>query len=302
MDANRLRILRELGDRGSLTAVAQALEVTPSAVSQQLALLQAETDIPLTELAGRRLVLTKAGEALAHAGIAVARALTDAEVAMADFLNDAHSPVSVCAFNSAGVTFFPAMLELSGSNGPTFRFADEDVAQSDFVKLTADYDLVIAHRLPHQPKWHDDRIVVVPLLTEPLNIAMSTSHPLATLREISGSDLQGQKWVSVHDGYPLRGVLEQISSFVGEPALIEHEINDFMMVASIVGRGNNIAILPKFTAYSLLGDRVVLKNFSGARLIRQVDILTRPENLRRLNVTQAIKLLRAVAVKSMSTS
>src|SRR4051794_36977522 len=64
MDVARLRVLRELADRGSVTAVAAALSFTPSAISQQLRALAAEVGVPLTEPAGRGLRLTPAGHAL----------------------------------------------------------------------------------------------------------------------------------------------------------------------------------------------------------------------------------------------
>ncbi|EHI41914.1 transcriptional regulator, partial [Rhodococcus opacus PD630] len=64
MDATRLRVLRELADRGTVAATAQALSMTPSAVSQQLKILSREAGVTLLEPAGRRLRLTDAGQAL----------------------------------------------------------------------------------------------------------------------------------------------------------------------------------------------------------------------------------------------
>ncbi|WP_281445802.1 LysR family transcriptional regulator, partial [Paenarthrobacter nicotinovorans] len=67
MEIHQLQMLRELGDLGSVKAVAETLMVTPSAVSQQLALLQRSVDVPLTRKEGRALVLTDAGRVLAEA-------------------------------------------------------------------------------------------------------------------------------------------------------------------------------------------------------------------------------------------
>lgn len=69
MDVHHLRTLRELRDRGSVTAVAEVLRLSPSAVSQQLAVLQRSFEAPLTEQRGRVLVLTAAGERLARASV-----------------------------------------------------------------------------------------------------------------------------------------------------------------------------------------------------------------------------------------
>nr|WP_236720371.1 LysR family transcriptional regulator [Rathayibacter sp. VKM Ac-2630] len=115
MDPARLRLLRELGDRGSVAAVAAALHVSASAVSQQLGALQAGIPVPLTVRSGRRLVLTEAGEALAVAGARVEEALADARAAVGSFLEQDDRPVRVSAFHSAGLTLF----------GPLLRALDE---------------------------------------------------------------------------------------------------------------------------------------------------------------------------------
>ena len=82
MDVQRLRILRELADRGSVTAVAAALSYTPSAISQQLKALSAEVGLTLTEPAGRGLRLTDAGRALVVEAEHVLAALARADAAV----------------------------------------------------------------------------------------------------------------------------------------------------------------------------------------------------------------------------
>src|SRR3954447_22661453 len=73
-DVRRLRLLRELAARGTVTAVAEALAYTPSAVSQQLTQLEREVGMPLLERAGRGVRLNEAGRPLAaHADAVMAR-------------------------------------------------------------------------------------------------------------------------------------------------------------------------------------------------------------------------------------
>ncbi|NUP30244.1 MAG: LysR family transcriptional regulator, partial [Streptomycetaceae bacterium] len=60
LDLRKLRVLRELDERGTVAAVAEALHLTPSAVSQQLTALARETGVRLLEPAGRRVRLTGA--------------------------------------------------------------------------------------------------------------------------------------------------------------------------------------------------------------------------------------------------
>ncbi len=78
LDARRLRVLHEVSLRGSVTAAAATLHVTPSAVSQQLAQLEREAGCDLLERAGRGVVLTQAGTTLVQHAEVVLRALEGA--------------------------------------------------------------------------------------------------------------------------------------------------------------------------------------------------------------------------------
>ncbi|MEO5832992.1 MAG: LysR family transcriptional regulator, partial [Nakamurella sp.] len=80
-DLDQLATLRELADRGSVTAVADAVGRTPSAVSQQLKALQRQVGVPLVERVGRGVQLTAAGRALAAGAVTVATALAEAQAA-----------------------------------------------------------------------------------------------------------------------------------------------------------------------------------------------------------------------------
>jgi DNA-binding transcriptional LysR family regulator len=294
MDPARLRLLRELGDRGSVAAVALAMHVSASAVSQQLAALQAAVPVPLTVKRGRRLVLTEAGEALAVAGARVEEALADAWDAVGSFLDHDDTPVGVAAFHSAGLAFFGPLVSRLGE-GVCVSLADADVAQDRFPGLTADYDLVVAHRLPHHPEWPSERLVVTPLLVEPLDIALHSDHPLAARPEIRTEDLRGERWISTHEGFPLAGVLDHLGALVGEAPRIDHRINEFSVAAAVVRAGAAIAVMPRTTAAPLAVDGMVLRPVAGAPLVRHVDVLARPDALARTSVRTVMGVLREVA-------
>ncbi len=83
LELRRLRLLRELHERGTIAAVADALQFTPSAVSQQLAMLEREAGVPLLERAGRGVRLTDPALVLVgHAHALLERAaLAEADLA-----------------------------------------------------------------------------------------------------------------------------------------------------------------------------------------------------------------------------
>ncbi|TDC20680.1 LysR family transcriptional regulator, partial [Streptomyces sp. 8K308] len=247
MDPRQLRILRELGELGSVSAVAEAMLVTPSAISQQLRLLQRSIPVPLTERAGRRVVLTDAGQALAAAAVEVETALARARQSVADFVERPDGTVSLAAFHSAAAAFFPLLLRgLAGPDAPRLSLADEDVAQDHFPRLTRDYDLVLAHRLDHAPPW-PRTVTVTALLREPLDVALPVDHPLAARPRLYPRDVADQPWITVHDGFPLMATIEAIAAAAGRRLDLVHRINEFAVVAEAVAAGGGLALMPRWT-------------------------------------------------------
>ncbi|WP_194923502.1 LysR family transcriptional regulator [Catenulispora pinisilvae] len=295
MDERQLRILRELGELGSVAAVAEALLVTPSAVSQQLRLLQRTIPVPLTERAGRRLVLTAAGQALAEAAIEVEAALARARQTVEEFVAEPAGTVSVAAFHSAALVFFPRLLRaLTGPDAPRLALADEDVAQERFPKLTRDYDLVLAHRFDHAPPW-PRTVAVTPLLHEPLDIALPTGHPLTAKARLTAREVAAEPWVCVHDGFPVLPLVEAIATAAGRRPELVHRVNEFAVVAELVAAGGGIALLPRWTTRPHPG--VVLRPLAGVRARRHIDVLHRPERSARRAVRTVLAELRRAAAE-----
>ncbi|GGT03404.1 MULTISPECIES: LysR family transcriptional regulator [Streptomyces] len=293
MDERQLRILRELGDLGSVSAVAEALHVTPSAISQQLRLLQRSLPVPLTERAGRRLVLTDAGQALAAAAVHVETALAQARHAVTDFAEQADGGVSVAAFHSAASSFFPPLLRsLAGPGSPHLALADEDVAQDDFPALTRRYDLVLAHRLDHGPPW-PRTVTSRTLLREPLDIALPAGHALASRPALAPHEVADQPWITVHDGFPLMQTIKAIAVVANRRLDIVHRINEFAVVAEVVAAGGGLALMPRWTARPHPG--VVLRPLSAVHARRDIDVLHRPERTARKAVRTVLAALHTAA-------
>jgi DNA-binding transcriptional LysR family regulator len=92
LDLHRLLLLRELHRRGTITAVAEALSFSPSAISQQLATLERETGVRLLEPAGRRVRLTAQAELLVHHAEVLLEEMEKSESALAGSLAETAAP------------------------------------------------------------------------------------------------------------------------------------------------------------------------------------------------------------------
>jgi len=295
MELGQLRALRELGDRGSIAAVAAAMHVSPSSVSQQISALQRSSPAPLTFKNGRRTTLTEAGRALAAAAMEVEVALERATQAVARFQENPSGSVSVAAFHSAGLAVFgPLIAASTGPDHPRVRVSDFDVAQEDFPPLTATHDLVLAHRLVGSPTWPGS-VRVEPLLFEPLDIAMRRDHPLAKKTAIEPADLQGEEWVAVHEGFPLERAITVIAGIGGSEVRIPHRINEFRVAATVVEASGCIALMPRYTTDLRDHPQLVLKPLAHPGLGRYIDCLARPETLERDNVKTVLARIRTIA-------
>ncbi|PZS19819.1 MAG: LysR family transcriptional regulator [Pseudonocardiales bacterium] len=288
MEIRQLQILRELGELGSVRAVAEALYVTPSAISQQLRLLQATVAVPLTERTGRRLTLTDAGHALAAAASEVDTALARARHAVDAFIDDPSGTVRVAAFLSAGAAFFPPLIEAFSQSGTHLCLADEDVAQSEFAPLTGTYDIVPAHRLDHTPAWPTS-VTTTALLHEPLDVAVPRTHRLADKQYVTPHDTASEPWITVDDGFPLFGTIMAISAAADRPLDVVHRINDFTVAGDVVAAGGGVALMPRWTTRQPPG--VVLRPLAGVHARRRVDALCRPERTVRRSVAAVLDQL-----------
>ena len=298
MEIRQLQILRELGERGSVTAVAEALYVTPSAISQQLRLLQRSVAVPLTERQGRRLALTDAGRALAASAREVETALAKARDAVDAFINEPGGPVHLAAFHSAAEAFFPPLVRAFGKPGPPrLCLADEDVAQTEFATLTGDYDIVVAHRLDHTAPWPPG-VSVTALLHEPLDVAMPENHPLASKQRVTPHDVAGEQWITVHEGFPLFGTIEAIGAAAGRRLDIVHRINEFFVAAEVVAAGGGLALMPRWTTQPRAG--LVLRPLTGVPTRRHIDALCRPERAVRRSVRAILNELQQTAAQIQS--
>lgn len=297
MDVVQLRTLREVVERGSVTAAAAALHLTPSAVSQQVKSLERAVGTALLERVGRGVRPTPAGRVLADGAVEVAVAVQRAAAALDGFRHGSAGTVRVAAFSSGAQMLFPALLRWAAEQpGLVMECRDEDVAQDDFVRLTADYDVVVAHRPDRVSTWGRG-VLVEPLLREPLDVAVPVDHWLAGRATVQPADLVDERWIAVREGFPVAAVLDAVAAAAGHAPRIAQRINDFHVVEALVSTGAGVSLLPRFTADHRDGTRFRLLPLTGVRAGRQVDALARPERAERTVVRRVLDRLHAVAAE-----
>lgn len=297
MDVRRLELLRELADRGSITAVASATQRTVSAVSQQLKVLEREAGIPLTERVGRGIQLTSAGRMLAQTATDVAVALERANAIWHDFRQNPQGEVTLTTFPTGGQMLLPGVLTaLAQIPGLVLTATDQDPLLPDFADLTPNFDIVLADSPGLLPSWRKRGLSVVKLMEEPLDVALAESHPLAGKKVLSATDLVDETWIGAPAGFPYDRILRQLEAVTGSTARIGQRFLDNGIIEALVAAGHGIAILPRFTTRDH-GNGLVTRPLTGVRAIRHISALLRPDRAERPSVRLVVDALRSEAAK-----
>ncbi|MBN9096988.1 MAG: LysR family transcriptional regulator [Pseudonocardia sp.] len=296
MDVQRLRVLRELADRGSVAAVADALSFTPSAISQQLKALAEEVGMPLTEPAGRGLRLTDVGRALAAEAEGVLTALARADAAVERLRTTPRGQVRMAIFPSGARMLLPGVLaRLDDVAEVDLQCRDVDMNPAEVTALAADFDVVVTHRDEHAPPHAVERRVVVPLLREPLDVVLPPGHLLARRRKVRLDELAGEAWISVEVGWPVDDVLRPLALHTDTRPRIVQRINDFSVTEELVAAGRGVALLPRYSTDDRGGRRLVRRPLAGVRAARLVEAVLRTSAAERPAVRTVLDALCAEA-------
>ncbi|WP_018653464.1 LysR family transcriptional regulator [Actinomadura flavalba] len=298
LDLGRLRVLRELKQRGTAGAVAEALGYSPSAVSQQLAQLQREVGVPLVERAGRRLRLTEAGEVLAERAGALLLDAERAEEAAHAASGRVGGVVRVAGFQTALLHVLAPALPGLAREYPdlTVEIVDEEFNRVLRELVSQEIDVVITDEYSHLPRPERPELHAEVLITEPMRVAFSERHPLAASgAPVAMAELAGENWITGHVGTNHTDLLERAGvEFGGFRPRIRHRSNDLLVILAVVAHGGAVCLVPDL-ALAERTDGVVVRDLADAALHRRMVLWRRSGSDVRPSVRVLLDALRAQA-------
>src|SRR5688572_28067131 len=152
-DLHRMRLLHDLHARGTIAAVAEALQFTPSAVSQQLAVLERETGVALLERAGRGVRLTDAALVLVGHADALLERAGRAEAELAAAAGRVAGRGRIATFQSVALQLAVPAMQALAREAPDLRceLVEAEPEESLPALALGDVDLVLADEWQHQP-------------------------------------------------------------------------------------------------------------------------------------------------------
>jgi DNA-binding transcriptional LysR family regulator len=243
LDVRRLRLLRELSHRGTIAAVAEALVLTPSAVSQQLSVLEREAGVALLERSGRRVVLTPAARALVrHAEVELAQ-LEQARAELLAAGRGAAGPVRIGTFPTAARALLPAALVDLARRHPDLEpmVTEIDPARAADALRSGELDVALTHEYDLVPAEDEPGISVEPLCGERMFVAgLDADGPEDGLWR-----WRAEAWITALPGTLCERMTRRACEAAGFAPRVRHRVDEFATVLALVAAGQGVAVVPE---------------------------------------------------------
>lgn len=265
-DLRKLRVLQALDECGTVTAAAERLCMTPSAVSQQLSALAKQLGVPMLEPYGRRVRLTGAARlVLGHAGRVFGQ-LERADAELAGYRHGEAGEVRVGAFATAITGLLVPAIGRLREEAPqlSVRVAEAEAAEAYGLLAAGEVDLALSLAVPPPagapragaPRAGDPRFVRFPLLSDPLDVALPPGHPLAGAPGLRLADLAGEPWIYGAAG-PWRDITLGACADAGFVPERAHTAADWSAILAMVAAGIGVALVPRLASAGRGGAAVV---------------------------------------------
>jgi molybdate transport repressor ModE-like protein len=245
LDVGRLRLLREVGLRGTIAGAARSLGLTSSAVSQQLSVLEREVGAPLVDRSPRGAALTGAGHVLAERAGQVIDVLAAARADLERLGGVSGGPVRVAAVASAALTIVSDAAATLRSSHPELALSVRAAEPADALRLllAGDVDLAVVDEYDFVPLALPDFVETRELCDEPLVVV--TPAGWAGPRRPALSQLAGADWVMPPDDAACGLAVRTACRAAGFEPRVRWESDDMLVLVRAVAAGHGVAVLPR---------------------------------------------------------
>jgi DNA-binding transcriptional LysR family regulator len=247
LTSSQLTLLVEIGRTGSLARAALNLNVTPPAISQQLARIEKDMGVALVERGARGARLTPLGELLAEHGKLVADELGRAEETAAQFIGAHVNRLRIGAPPSMCVKLLPDVLAAIRYQFPRAELSVVDVMSDAGSGLVAEGHLDLALSASYGGPTNTDRVTLHPLLSDKLAVVLPDDHRLSTIpatKIVDLSELSNEAWVSGPPGRPSRTQLDDAAAELGFVPYVPFETESYDVAQALAGAGVAVALIP----------------------------------------------------------
>lgn len=302
MDVQRLRTLRELAIRGTMAAVAEVIKISPSAVSQQISLLEDEVGLPLIERRGRGVTITPAGEVLINHAGRILNILEEAKTDIAELKMTVAGELVLAAFPSIAASLLPGSLR-----GLQLRYPDLNVSGVEMEPLVGlaslrswQVDLAIVDDLTLKQDKNPETLETFPIYEDRIVTIFHKDHPLATREDLDLLDLQHEFWAIDTRPNTFSDTLFAMCADRGFSPKVIGRFDGFEVISAMVASQCAISLLPRIRT-NLHSDHLISRELDPP-IERTIILAIRKGESRRPTLKILIDSLRDHAKDIRSTA
>jgi DNA-binding transcriptional LysR family regulator len=217
------------------------MSVSPSAVSQQLAILESEAGMPLLQRVGRGVRLTEAGVALAEHAQRVTDSLLAAEVEMARRRGTISGILRVAAFPTAARAIMPTVMASLIHEYRNLRVELRDLERNESLAALElnDIDLAIVDEYD-EPLAPHRNIETSEILEDPIFVAAAGEW--SGIRSLA--DARDAPWIMDSEGSPFSAAVIRTCRQAGFAPAIRSSCKDFGVILALAEAGLGVAMMP----------------------------------------------------------
>ena len=246
-------MLREVAERGSIAAAAQALAFTPSAVSQQIATLEREAGVALVERGPRSIRLTAAGRALVEHTDGILASLEAAEAEIQAIAGVRGGMLRLASFPTAYATLMPAAITEFRARHPgvELTLTEADPRASLARVKSGELDLALLYEYDYVPLPEDDAVEKIALTDDAIRVLVPLGHPAAKRRAVPLDSLREEQWITSTARSSCHEFVARSCRASGFEPDIGFESDDHGVWQGLVAAGVGVALAPELALENL---------------------------------------------------
>jgi DNA-binding transcriptional LysR family regulator len=292
MDTVLLEVFRTVARLGSLTAAAQRLQFTQSAVSRQVATLEADLGTQLFDRLPRGVALTEEGRALLPHAEGILDRLATARQAVDDLRTLSTGRLRVGAFPTAVAALVPRALATFRQTYPEITVSlIEGLTPTLLTHLTTgEADIAVVSESP-AGQIDETRFTLHHILDERLLVAVPRTHPLARRRMVRLHELEADSFIA--GSANAEETLLRASLPAGFTPRIDIVAADWTAKLGCVAAGLGVALIPALAMRTKPADVALLRLHRDDEPTRRIQAATLAGHTPSPSATQFLPLLTA---------
>jgi LysR family hydrogen peroxide-inducible transcriptional activator len=274
MNFRALQYFVKLAELKHFSRAAEACFVSQPTLSTQIRKLEEELGITLVERAPRKVMLTPAGEDIAHRARHILRDIEHLKDAARRSKDPETGTIKLGIFPTLAPYLLPHVIPVIRQRYPELRLQLAEEKTEDIIHML-DQGRLDAGLLALPVEEQGMEIEV--LFEEPFVMAMPSSHPLSDKQSIGLRDLEGTELLLLEEGHCLRQHALAVCKLAGAHERVDFHATSMETLRQMVAANAGVTLMPVLSIKPPIAstDNITLRPFNSPAPSRTIALVWR---------------------------